>query len=53
MVEAWPRLRSSEPGTPDLGTLNSQDIEDIPGPQVQSKQLLESRSHCMICSLQH
>ena len=53
MVEAWPRLRSSEPGTPDLGTLSSRDIEDIPESQAQSKQRLGSRSHCMICSLQH
>ena len=53
MVEAWPRLRSSEPGTPDLATLSSRDGEDSPGPRVQSDQRLESRSHCMICSLQH
>ena len=53
MAEAWLRLQSSEPGNPDLGTLSSRDVEDIPEPRVQSKQLLESRSHCMICSLQH
>ena len=53
MVEAWPRLRSSEPDNPDLGSLSSRDSEDIPESRVQSKQLLESRSHCMICSLQH